>query len=133
MTDRALLDEAIRAAALAWAPYSGFHVGAALLAASGKIYRGANIENASYGVTVCAERTALWQAVLAGERQFAALAVAAVGQDGNVTGAPPCGVCRQALSEFDDGSLRVLFGSPDDPTVCTLRELLPHSFGAAQL
>ena len=128
MTDRGLMLKAIRAAEKAYAPYSHFHVGAALLTKSGTVYTGANIENASYGATVCAERTALWQAVLCGEREFDTLAVAAVHPDGTPTAAPPCGICRQTLSEFSDGSLRIIIGTPDEPQTFTLRDLLPEAF-----
>ena len=128
MTDRDLMQLAREAAENAYAPYSRFRVGAALRTKDGRIYTGANIENASYGATVCAERTALWKAVLDGYRQFDALAVAAIQPDGTWTEAPPCGVCRQTLAEFSDGSLVVLYGLPDDPERTTLAELLPASF-----
>lgn len=129
MTDRELMLEAIRATEKAYAPYSRFRVGAALLARSGTVYTGANIENASYGATVCAERTALWQAVLCGEKEFDTLAVVAVQADGTPTAAPPCGICRQTLSEFSDGSLRIILGAPDELRTFTLRDLLPEAFG----
>ncbi len=128
MTDRELMARALDAAEKAYAPYSGFHVGAALRTKDGKVYAGANIENASYGATVCAERTALWQAVLDGYREFDALAVAAKDADGKPASSPPCGICRQALAEFSDGSLVVLYGSPDDHQKTTLGELLPEAF-----
>ena len=128
MTEKELFVIAQQSCKKAYAPYSHFHVGAALLTKDGKVYTGANIENASYGATVCAERTALWQAVLDGERDFAALAVAAVLTDGTPAAAPPCGICRQALAEFSDGSLRVVFGLPDDLRACTLQNLLPEAF-----
>ena len=128
MTDRELMQLALQAAENAYAPYSHFCVGAALLAKDGKVYTGANIENASYGATVCAERTALWKAVLDGCRAFDALAVAAKKPDGNLADAPPCGICRQALAEFSDGSLTVLYGATDAPKKTTLRQLLPDSF-----
>lgn len=128
MTDKELFDLAREACKKAYAPYSHFCVGAALLTKDGKVYAGANIENASYGATVCAERTALWQAVLDGELDFAALAVAAAQPDGTPAAAPPCGICRQTLAEFSDGSLRVVFGLPDALRACTLRDLLPEAF-----
>jgi cytidine deaminase len=128
MTDQQLYASALAAAENAYAPYSGFRVGAALRTKGGKLYTGANIENASYGVTVCAERTALFSAVLDGARNFDALAVAAVDRNGNAVSAPPCGVCRQALSEFDNGSLRIVFGTAEDLQCVRLRELLPHGF-----
>ncbi len=128
MTDLELMQLALQAAESAYAPYSHFRVGAALLTKDGKVYTGANVENASYGATVCAERTALWKAVLEGERAFDTLAVAAKGPDGVPAGSPPCGICRQALSEFSDGALTVLYGSPDAPVRTTLGALLPASF-----
>lgn len=128
MTNNALFDRAKQAADLAYAPYSKFCVGAALLCADGTVYLGANIENAAYPATVCAERTALFRAVLDGQRQFRAIAVAAKTADGTFVPAPPCGICRQALSEFSDGSLTVLFGTDESLTETTLCALLPHSF-----
>ena len=123
-----LMETALRAAGSAYAPYSRFRVGAALLTKDGRIYTGANIENASFGATVCAERTALWKAVFDGYREFTALAVAAKKEDGTLVEAPPCGICRQALAEFSDGTMTVLFGSPDAPKRTTLRSLLPEAF-----
>lgn len=130
-----LAEEALRARENAYAPYSGFAVGAALLCADGKIFSGCNVESASYGVTVCAERVALWKAVSGGEREFAALAVA-----GGKAGAPaadfcpPCGVCRQALAEFCGGDFLVLLvKSSGETRSCTLGGLLPMRFGPEQL
>jgi len=88
----------------AHAPYSRYLVGATLLADSGKIYTGANVENASYGLAMCAERVAVFRAVADGERSFRALAIVTSG------GASPCGACRQVLREFDSGELRVISG-----------------------
>jgi cytidine deaminase len=88
--------EADRARRRAYAPYSDFPVGAALLTRSGRVIHGCNVENASYGLCVCAERTALWKAVIEGESEFTAIAVTA--REGH--GAPPCGACRQVLFEF---------------------------------
>lgn len=93
---RALMAEAVAARKGSHSPYSRFAVGAALLTASGKVFRGANVENASFGLTCCAERTAVFAAVNAGEREFVALAVTA--REGQ--GAPPCGACRQVMAEF---------------------------------
>jgi len=128
MTDRELVNAAIEATKRAYAPYSGFFVGAALLADSGKVYIGCNIENSSFSVTNCAERTALFTAVADGERKFKAIAVAG-GKNGEII-APctPCGVCRQALSEFCDKDLKVLIARPDGYDEYTLGELLPKSF-----
>jgi cytidine deaminase len=96
MTPARLMAEAERARHTAYAPYSRFAVGAALLTDDGRIFHGCNVENASYGLTTCAERTAVFSAVTAGVRRFAAIAVTA--REGH--GAPPCGACRQVLHEF---------------------------------
>jgi cytidine deaminase len=96
MTPQALMAEAVRARKHAYAPYSRFPVGAALLTKDGRVYLGCNVENASYGLAICAERNAVWKAVSDGVTEFAAIAVTA--RDGR--GAPPCGSCRQVLHEF---------------------------------
>ncbi len=112
----------------AYAPYSNYQVGAALLTTSGKIFTGANVENAAYGVTMCAERSAVFSAVSAGERDFVAIAVA------THIGGSPCGSCRQVLSEFglDIDVLQV-----DDQGKLiqqnTLRDLLPGAFQSKDL
>ncbi len=108
----------------AYVPYSGFTVGAALLGAGGKVFLGANIENASYGLTMCAERVAVAHAVLAGERSFRALAVA--GQSSSLS---PCGACRQVLIELASADLEVIFPWQGQLVVRRLRELLPDAFG----
>jgi cytidine deaminase len=96
LTPKALMREAVLARAPSYSPYSRFAVGAALQGASGAVYHGCNVENASFGLTCCAERSAVFQAVSAGEQSFTAIAVTArAGQ-----GAPPCGACRQVLAEF---------------------------------
>jgi len=108
----------------AYAPYSGFRVGAALLAGSGKVYTGCNVENASYGLSLCAERVALFRAVAEGERVFRALAVVAAAE----TPAVPCGACRQVLAEFAPG-LEVITAADDGrQQVYLLSELFPHPF-----
>ena len=133
--ERALAVAAFEAREKAYAPYSHFKVGAALLTESGKIYTGCNIENAAYSVAVCAERTALFKAVSEGERSFAALAV--VGSfEGEVNALPsaPCGICRQALVEFCPLDMPVIMArTPDDRIVMRLEELLPLSFGPDNL
>ena len=115
----------------AYAPYSGFTVGAALLCSDGSVYQGCNIENAAYGPTNCAERTAIFKAVYDGHRDFSAIAVCG-GKDGKITGAfPPCGVCRQVMREFCDDDFRILLvGEKDSWEEVTLAQLLPHSFSA---
>lgn len=96
MNAQALMAEAVKARREAYAPYSKFPVGAALLTADGRVIRGCNVENASYGLSVCAERNAIWKAVSQGDRTFTAIAITA--REGR--GAPPCGSCRQVLHEF---------------------------------
>lgn len=121
--------EAARGAA--YAPYSRFAVGAALLCADGSIIAGCNVENASYGATICAERSAMVAAVARGQRRFLAIAIA--GPPGVALG--PCGMCRQVLSEFSpDGALRVLTRAGDGtPRATTIAALLPDAFGPADL
>ena len=116
---------AVGAAEGAYAPYSGYRVGAALLAANGKVYTGANVENSSYGAAICAERTAAVKAVTDGQREFVSLAVAA---PGSTAIAWPCGICRQFLFEFG-GGLRVITGAgADSLEALTLNELLANGF-----
>lgn len=132
MTDTALLQAAKEAMKQAYAPYSGYQVGAALLCEDGSVYTGCNIENASFGVTNCAERTALFKAVSEGKRRFTAIAV--IGGKGGVCAdyAFPCGVCRQALSEFCGEEFRVVLGKDGgEAKVTTLGELLPGAFRLA--
>ena len=127
----ALLAAAREAAERAYVPYSQFPVGAALLTADGTIVTGCNIENASYGLTVCAERVALFAAVASGHRAVRAVAVAAP----RALGTTPCGACRQVLNEFAprDRDLTVVVEGADGPDVTTLAALLPRSFGPANL
>ncbi len=129
ITNDELILQAEKAMKNAYAPYSGFTVGAALLAKSGKVYTGCNVENASFGVTNCAERTALFKAVSEGEREFISIAVVG-GKDGKVGDfCYPCGVCRQALSEFTDISFKILLKNGDGDVISTtLYDLLPNAF-----
>lgn len=130
-----LIDTAKEAMKKAYAPYSGYKVGAALITASGKLYTGCNIENASFTPTVCAERTAIFKAVSEGEREFAAIAVVG-GKDGVIEGIfPPCGVCRQVMTEFCSlDEFTIYLGTAgDDYQSYTLRELLPVSFGKSDV
>ena len=124
-----LLALANEARADSYSPYSEISVGAALLTKSGKIYKGCNIENASYSPTICAERVAFFKAVSEGETEFYAIAIAG-GKRGEPSRAdfPPCGVCRQVMSEFCDSDFRVIWGNTDNFTEKTLGEILPHSF-----
>jgi cytidine deaminase len=123
-----LMDAAIAASRNAYIPYSGYPVGAALLAADGTVYGGCNVENATYSPTICAERTALVKAVSEGEHDFQAIAV--VTRDGG----SPCGVCRQVLYEFAP-DLQVIIGDLDGRIhdVMTLRDLLPRGFDSGSL
>ena len=129
MNDKELLNLAENARKNAYAPYSGITVGAALLSEDGEVYLGANVENASFGATVCAERAALFSAVSCGKRRFSAIAI--VG--GRKNEAPrdsftPCGICRQCLSEFSDGTLRVITERNGKPEAKPISELLPYGF-----
>ena len=122
---------AVEAMGRAYAPYSGYQVGAALLCADGTVYQGCNIENASFSPTVCAERTAFFKAVYDGKRDFAAIAVCG-GKNGVMTGSfPPCGVCRQVMREFCEDDFLVYLVEPEGRwETTTLAELLPRSFSA---
>lgn len=132
MTDINTLDQlvqhAIDAMKNAYAPYSHFFVGAALMTSNGKIYKGCNIENASYTPTVCAERTAFFKAISDGKRDFAAIAVAG-GKD-CILGSPaaPCGVCRQVMAEFCGPDFIICIADKNGYKKYTLGELLPLSF-----
>lgn len=126
-----LTEEAYEAKKHSYAPYSHFHVGAALLAKNGRIYRGCNIENAAYSPTNCAERTAFFKAVSEGVREFIAIAI--VGDREEYLA--PCGVCRQVMAEFCDPEefQIILARTRKDYKIYTLSELLPELFGAAML
>lgn len=125
-----LLDRARRAQERAYAPYSGFRVGCALLAGDGRVFVGANVENAAYSPTICAERVAMPAAVVAGARQFTAMAVVGDGP-GPCT---PCGVCRQVLYEFAPDLEILAAGTTGEPERLVLsRDLLPHGFGPGRL
>lgn len=131
---KSLVDTAIGAMKKAYAPYSNYFVGAALLTSDGKVYTGCNIENSAYSPTNCAERTAFFKAVSEGERSFSAIAVVG-GPSGDIRGfAAPCGVCRQVMAEFCDVKTFdiVLFDGAKIETF-KLEELLPLSFGADDL
>ena len=133
-----LMREAFEAQKMAYIPYSGFQVGAALLAKSGKIYRGCNIENAAYSPTNCAERTAFFKAVSEGEREFEAIAIVgnAMGvEKGEGEPCAPCGVCRQVMMEFcNPQEFEIILGTDEDKyKVFSLEELLPLGFGKGNL
>lgn len=125
-----LLHRARAARRRAYAPYSHFHVGAAILTAEGEVFDGVNVENASYGMTMCAERVAIGAMAAAGRRgPVVAVAVVGDGEDALT----PCGACRQVIFEF--GPEAVVYGSGDGgrPVRATIRELLPHAFGPGRL
>lgn len=124
MDDQALVEAARAARAQAYVPYSRFAVGAALLTEDGVVYAGCNIENASYGLTNCAERTAIFKAVSDGHRRVAAIAVIA-DTDGPCS---PCGACRQVLSEFGPAARVILTNLAGDVRVTSAGELLPGAF-----
>lgn len=125
-----LVKEAYEAQKMAYVPYSHWKVGAALLTAEGKLYRGCNIESSTFTPTSCAERTAFFKAVSEGDRNFVAIAI--VGNDENTpigqgNFCPPCGVCRQVMLEFCDLDFKIILARDyDDYHVCTLGELMPE-------
>ena len=126
-----LLDLAQEARDHAYAPYSHYSVGAALLTAEGQVYQGCNIENAGFTPTVCAERTAFFKAIYDGHRAFRAVAVIATGEEMGF----PCGVCRQVMAEFCDRDFIIITANRDRSKVdvSTFEQLLPHSFGPKDL
>ncbi len=124
-----LCESAKEAAKNSYSPYSGFKVGAALLCADGSIYKGTNIENASYSVTICAERSAVSKAVSDGKREFVAAAIAGGREEVGVEACPPCGVCRQTLLEFcDPETFKVYLVHKNGCDEYLLKELLPLGF-----
>ena len=133
MTDLELMQLAVEAREMAYAPYSGFRVGAALLSKSGKVYKGCNVENAAYSPTNCAERTALFKAVSEGEREFIAIAIVGGMYENIADFCAPCGVCRQVLAEFCDKDFRLVLGNPENIKIYTFEEILPFAFGKADL
>ena len=126
-----LLEAARLAARHAYAPYSNFPVGAAVLTADGSVFSGSNIENASYGLTICAERSAVAAAVSAGHREIVAVAVSAP----RLPRASPCGACRQVLNEFRpaNGGLTVMLDDRQNGVDTSIEELLPQAFGPNNL
>lgn len=131
MDYKSLIKEAVAAKEMAYAPYSHFRVGAALLTKDGKIYRGCNIENVAFTPTNCAERTAFFKAISEGEKEFAAIAVTGDADDYLY----PCGVCRQVMVEFCDlQEFKVIVANTEeDYKVFSLGELVPGVFNAAEL
>ena len=131
LDDKELISSVLEARKSAYAPYSHFKVGAALLCKDGLIFRGCNVENSSYGATNCAERTAFFKAVSEDEREFEAIAIVGALENTEPTEyAYPCGICRQVMSEFCHDDFKVIVArSIDDYKIYTLGELLPASFG----
>ena len=128
METEKLIQAAKDAMMRAYAPYSGFFVGAALLTKSGKVYTGCNIENAAFGPSCCAERVAIFKAVSEGEKEFAAIAVCG-GERGQIVGTfPPCGVCRQVMTEFCPPDFPVYLIKEGGYDAVTLEQLLPYAF-----
>lgn len=135
MDKQALIKKALEARQQAYAPYSGFGVGAALLTADGTVYTGCNIENAAFTPTNCAERTAFFKAISDGKRDFCAIAVAGGPLKGQIDAyCTPCGVCRQVMAEFCTKEFVILCAkSPEDYREYTLLSLLPEAFGPSNL
>lgn len=127
-----LIEMALEARKMAYAPYSKFKVGAALLGSNGVVYKGSNIENAAYSATNCAERTAFFNAIMDGQKEFEAIAI--VGGDEETSTldyCPPCGICRQVMREFcDPKTFEIILGKTEgEYKVFTLEQLFPESFG----
>ena len=130
MDKNSLIQEAIEARKQAYTPYSKFQVGAAVLTASGHVFRGCNIENASYGLTNCAERTAIFKAISEGEPKVEAIAIVA-DTDGPVS---PCGACRQVIAEFSDNNTKVYLSNlKGDLLETSIAELLPGFFKSTDM
>jgi cytidine deaminase len=127
MTYAELIASATAARELAYAPYSSFKVGAALLGKSGQVYRGCNVENAAYGPSICAERTAIFKAVSEGEREFEAMAIV------TENGVFPCGTCRQVMLEFAPDMTVIIADTRGNTRLATARSLLPDGFTPDQL
>ena len=135
MTNEELTRKAIDFLPRSYAPYSGFHVAAALLTKDGKVYLGCNIENSSLGATNCAERTAFFKAVSEGNREFEAIAIIGYLEGKEPESyAFPCGICRQVMAEFCEPRFKIIVAkSASDYKVYSLDELLPESFGAENM
>ena len=128
MNSKILIEKAVEAMENAYAPYSSFRVGAALLSKSGRVFTGCNVENASYSPTCCAERTAFFKAVSEGEKEFTAIAVVG-GKYGEISSfCSPCGVCRQVMAEFCNKDFMIILSNGKLTKAHTLEKLLPESF-----
>lgn len=128
MNDKKLIQEALKAKEKAHVPYSGFHVGAAVLMEGDEVFSGCNIEIASYSPTICAERTAIFKAVSEGKKKIKKIAIV-----GDSEHTYPCGVCRQVIREFGKDAQVIIANNEEDYLVYKLEELLPHSFGPEDL
>ena len=133
MNERELYEAASRMRKTAYCPYSRFSVGAAVLAGSGKVYTGCNIENASYPAGICAERTAISKAVSEGETVIEMIAIAGGRAGSGDAFTAPCGICRQVMREFGGPDLKVVMQRDGEIVIRTLAELLPESFGPESL
>ena len=126
--EKTLVEAAVKALDRSYSPYSNFKVGAALLSKSGKVYTGANIESASFTPTVCAERVAFFSAIHSGETEFSKIAIVG-GRNGVIDAfCPPCGVCRQVMTEFCDSEFEIILFDGKDYKEVTLGNLMPDSF-----
>ena len=128
MNNNELIIHAINELVNAYAPYSGFKVGAAILTKSNKVYTGCNIENSSFSATICAERTAIFKAISEGEKEFVSIAIIAQ-KDDKMLSVPPCGICLQVMSEFCDNNFDVILASSEtEYKIFKLSDLLPNCF-----
>lgn len=134
MTDRELIERAKEARTRAYAPYSGFSVGCALLSVDGRVFEGCNVENASYPATTCAERVAFGSAAASGVTSFQKIAIVGGKHQYDLTGeCMPCGICRQIMREFCDDDFQILTTEGEEIQTYTLGDLLPHSFRKTNL
>lgn len=133
MTDKELIKIAVNALKNSYAPYSNFNVAAVLLSKSGKVYTGVNVENSSFGATICAERTAISKAVSEGETKFLKIVIIG-GKNGAINSfCTPCGICRQVFSEFCEKDFTIILFDGKNTKHLTLEEIIPHSFGRESL
>ena len=133
INEKKLIEAAYEASKRAYAPYSHFHVGAALLSSRGNVFTGCNVENASYGATNCAERGAFFKAISEGERDFCAIAIVGYREGENMRLCPPCGVCRQVMAELCQKDFLIILTDGTDTVRYPLGDLIPHAFDTALL
>ncbi len=133
MSDKELIDIAINSLKNSYAPYSNFNVAATLLSKSGKVYTGVNVENSSFGATICAERTAFLKAISEGETEFVKIAIIG-GKNGKIANfCAPCGICRQTFSEFCEKDFTIILFDGKNTKHLTLEKIIPHNFGRENL